>query len=121
MKLVDDLFCGGNTPKEALDNWRLVLKALESCDLRLSASKTVICPRSTTVLGWVWSEGKLSASPHRISTLSTCGLPKTVKNLRSFIGAYKALSRVIPIGSQNAYQAVSDLGCFDLKFRFLLF
>ena len=96
VKLADDLFCGGNTPKEALDNWRLVLKALESCDLRLSASKTVICPRSTTVLGWVWSEGKLSASPHRISTLSTCGLPKTVKNLRSFIGAYKALSRVIP-------------------------
>ena len=74
----------------------MVLKALESCDLRLSASKTVICPRSTTVLGWVWSEGKLLASPHRISTLSTCGLPKTVKNLRSFIGAYKALSRVIP-------------------------
>ena len=96
VKLADDLFCGGNSPQEALDNWRLVLEALHACDLRLSASKTVICPRSTTVLGWIWSEGCISASSHRISALATCQLPKTVKNMRSFIGAYKALSRVIP-------------------------
>lgn len=96
VKLADDLFCGGNSPQEVLDNWRLVLEALHACDLRLSASKTVICPRSTTVLGWTWSEGSISASPHRISALATCKLPNTVKNLRSFIGAYKALSRVIP-------------------------
>ena len=96
VKLADDLFCGGSSPDEALENWRLVLEALHTCDLRLSASKTVICPRSTTVLGWVWSDGQISASPHRICTLATCDLPKTVKSMRSFIGAYKALSRVVP-------------------------
>ena len=94
-KIADDLFCGGATPEEALENWRLVLQALDQCDLRLSASKTVICPRSVTILGWVWSDGQLSASPHRISTLASAELPRTVKNLRSFIGAYKVLSRVV--------------------------
>ena len=33
--------------------------------LTLSAPKTVICPKTVTILGWVWSEGKLSASSHK--------------------------------------------------------
>ena len=94
-KIADDLFCGGATPEEALMAWRRVLQALSRCDLRLSPTKTVICPRSVTVLGWVWTDGHLSASPHRVSTLATCDIPRTVKNLRSFIGAYKVLGRVI--------------------------
>jgi hypothetical protein len=52
VKLADDLFCGGDTPDEALSNWRRVLTALKQNNLRLSASKTVICPKSTTILGW---------------------------------------------------------------------
>ena len=94
-KLADDLFCGGNSPQELLANWSRVLEALSKCNLRLSASKTIICPQSTTILGWIWSQGQLSASPHRIATLSTCSYPETVRQLRSFIGAYKVLSRVI--------------------------
>ena len=95
-KIADNLFCGGNTIDELYDNWSRVLLALSKSNLRLSASQTVICPKSTDILGWVWSNGTLSASPHVITTLSTCSQPKTVKQLRSFIGAYKVLSRVIP-------------------------
>ena len=47
------------------------------------------------ILGWVWELGTLSASPHRISALSTIHPPTAVKALRSFIGAYKYISRVI--------------------------
>ncbi|KAL5020632.1 hypothetical protein ScPMuIL_002278, partial [Solemya velum] len=35
-------------------------------------------------------------NPHRIATLSNCNLPETVKGLRSFLGAYKVLARVLP-------------------------
>ena len=52
------------------------------------------------MLGWIWQQGTLSASPHRVTTLSTCDPPKTVKGLRSFIGAFKALSKVIPGGAR---------------------
>ena len=95
-KLADDLYYGGDTPEELLATWARVLEALDRCNLRLSASKTVICPKTTIVLGWVWTQGCLSASPHCIATLTSCPPPTTVKGLRSFIGAYKVLSRVLP-------------------------
>ncbi|KAL2098321.1 hypothetical protein ACEWY4_007528 [Coilia grayii] len=94
-KLADDLYCGGNSPEEMLDNWTSVLCALSRCNLRLSASKTVINPRSTNILGWVWTQGTLQPSPHRVSTLATCEPPKSVGGMRSFIGAVKVMARVI--------------------------
>ena len=70
-KLADDLYCGGNTPDELLENWIKVLGALHKKNLCLSASKTVINPKSTTILGWTWSEGTLTANPHRVSVPSS--------------------------------------------------
>ena len=62
-KLADDLYCGGNSPQELLHNWSRVLDALDRCDLRLSAKKTRICPSSTTILGWVWSQRHNTRQP----------------------------------------------------------
>lgn len=111
-KIADDLFCGGNSPAELLTNWRKVLVALDKCDLRLSAKKTIISPISTTILGWVWSQGSIRASPHRIATLSSCAPPKTVRDLRAFIGSFKMLSRVIK-GSASLVAPLENLtaGC----------
>jgi len=95
-KIADDLYCGGNTPEDLLHNRRMVLYALQKCSLNLSATKTVIAPKQTTILGWIWQQGTLRANPHRISTLSTCSPPTSVSGLRSFIGAYKVLTCVIP-------------------------
>ena len=95
-KLADDLYIGGQSIDELLDNWSRVLEALHDNDLRLSAKKTIICPKTCTILGWTWSNGTLSASPHRIASLSTVAPPTTVHGMRSFVGAYKVLSRVLP-------------------------
>ena len=95
-KIADDLYCGGNTPEELLHNWSRVLKALQDSNLRLSATKTIVCPCTTNILGWVWSCGKLRASPHKITALSSVSPPPTVQGLRSFVGAYKVLGRVLP-------------------------
>jgi hypothetical protein len=95
-KIADDLYVGANTPKQLLLNFRRVLHALYSNRLSLSAPKTIIAPKRTTVLGWIWSLGTLQASPHRVATLATCSPPEKVKDMRSFIGAYKVLARVIP-------------------------
>ena len=95
VKLADDLYCGGNSPEELLANWRDLLTALRKCGLNLSAAKTVIAPKEVSILGWLWSCGSIRASPHRIATLSSCSRPTTVTGLRSFIGAYRVLSRVL--------------------------
>ena len=95
-KIADDRYCSGNTPQELFCNWKRVLQALHNCNLRLSARKTIICPKTITILGWIWSAGSLSASPHRLNTLTTYREPSTVDQMRSFIGAYKVLSCDIP-------------------------
>ena len=95
-KIAVDLFVGGNNPIEVLDNWRRVLALLQKNNLRLSATKTIICPRKAIVLGWVRSNGTLQTSPHKLAALSSVEPPSTVQSLRSFVGAYKFLSRVLP-------------------------
>ena len=74
-KLADDLYIGGNTYDELLSNWTNVLHALEANNLRLSAAKTTICPKQTTILGWRWSQGTLTASPHKITALASVTPP----------------------------------------------
>ena len=96
VKLADDLYCGGQTEEELLRNWAEVLKAFYTANIRLTALKTIIAPIETMILGWIWNQGKLRASPHKISALAKCSQPITVKDMRSFLGAYKVLSRVIP-------------------------
>ena len=90
------MICGGNTPQELLHNWKRVLQALHKCKLHLSARKTIISPKTTTILGWIWNAGSLSASPHRLNTPATYPELNTVACLRSLIGAYNVLSCVIP-------------------------
>ena len=77
-KLADYLFCGGNTFEELLCNWSEVIERLHKCNMRLAPHKTVICPKSTTILGWIWSMGTIQASPHKISTVNAAQPPESV-------------------------------------------
>ena len=96
IKLADDLYVGGDTPQALNSAWERVLHLLSINNLRLSPSKTVCCPLETDILGWRWKQGTLSATPHRLNALAACERPKSVKALRSFIGSYKFLSKVLP-------------------------
>lgn len=51
VKIANDLFCDGDSPEEVIHNWGHVLAALNEIYLRLTATKTVICPHSTTLFG----------------------------------------------------------------------
>ena len=108
-KLADDLYCSGDTPQELITNWSRILDALARCNLRLSATKTVICPKTTPILGWIWSQGSLSASPHSTTALATCSPPESVKDMCSFISTYKVLSHVLPHCSQLVEPLESSL------------
>ena len=94
-KLADDLFIGGNTVQELRENFKMVLQKLLENNVRLNAAKTIIAPESVNILGWIWSTGSIRAGPHRLSALSTCQRPETVSALKSYLGAYRFLSRVI--------------------------
>ena len=94
-KVADDLYVGANTLQELFDIWQCVLETLSQNNLGLSGPKTIVVSLSTVILGWIWSNGTLKASSHRGTALAAADRPQTVRGLRSFIGAYKSLSRVI--------------------------
>ena len=95
-RLADDVYCGGNTIAELRRNVRRLLQCFSDSGLRLSATKTAICPTKTMILGWVWNLGTIQAGPRRIATLAGCDMPVTVRAVRSFVGAYRMLARVVP-------------------------
>ena len=93
----DDLYVGAyETIPELLCKWQKVLHRMQQNNLYLSSSKTVVAPKRTTVLGWIWNSGTISVPSHKINPLIKSDPPKTCSAMRSFIGAYKALSRCIP-------------------------
>ena len=93
----DDLYIGAyESIPELLCNWQKVLHRMQLNNLYLSSSKTVVAPKRTTVLGWIWDSGTISVPSHKINPLTKADPPKTCSAMRSFIGAYKALSRCIP-------------------------
>ena len=96
MKIADDLYIGGDSIGSLLHNWERVLHKFECNHLKLSAAKSVICPITTTILGWIWSAGSISVSPHKLNPLATADKPSTVKGLRSWFGAYKHIKECIP-------------------------
>ena len=75
-KLADNLFIGGDTLDELYNNWSRVLVNLSKADLKLSASQTIINPKSAPILGWIWSMGTISASRHYVNSLSICSRPE---------------------------------------------
>ena len=95
-KLSDDLYVGSDTMEGLLEVWKKVLQKLHLNGFKLSPKKTIINPTSTIILGWLWEQGTLRATPHRLNALMQCTPPESVQGLRSFIGSYKWMSRVLP-------------------------
>lgn len=94
-KIADDLYVGGNSIEELFENWSLVLKLMSENSLKFKAVKTEIAPTHTSILGWDWNNGTISANKHKTTPLQTCDPPPTVTKLRSFLGAYKVFNRVL--------------------------
>lgn len=75
MKIADDLYVGGDNINDLLLHWEHVLLKFQDNNLRLSPNKTVICPMTTTVLGWIWTTGNISVSPHKRNPLANAEKP----------------------------------------------
>ena len=68
-KIADDLYCDGNSHQELLTNCRKVLSVLNRSNCRPSSAKTIICPASTSIFGWIWPQGSIHAFPYHVDAL----------------------------------------------------
>ena len=74
----DDMYIGAyDSVLELLSNWQKVLHRMQQNNLYLSAPKTSIAPKRTTVLGWIWDSGTISVPIHKINPLTSSDPPTT--------------------------------------------
>ena len=94
-RMADGLYPLGDTGQELLENYTEVLRRAENAGFTFKPSKTIIAPKSSVLFGWKLENRKWIPQDHVISSLSRTQRPVTVKQLRSFLGAYKQVAECI--------------------------
>ena len=91
--IADNIYVMGHSYSETVRHWQLVLELMSANNLKLSPKKTACFPKKLDLLGWT-KEGKfLIPDAHRQNVISNASLPVNVKELRSFLGAYRTFFR----------------------------
>ena len=88
----DALIVGGKDFPQLLKHLEEVFRRLRLANMTIKPSKLTIAPASTTLFGWEYSNQAWRPGEHRINPLQIAPCPKTVKQLRSWLGASKQLS-----------------------------
>ena len=91
----DAVFVGGNTWMELHDNLHEVLQRFRNCNLTVKPSKFIVGPKNIVLFGWEKIGDGWRPLEHTISPLTAAEPPKTVKMLRSWLGAAKQVSQCI--------------------------
>ena len=95
-RMADGLYVGGDSVDDLISNLQSVFHRARLCGITFKPSKIIICPQKTILFGWEKNGSLWSPTSHVITPLSQAPRPKTVKQLRGFIGAYRQLSTTIP-------------------------
>ena len=91
----DGLFVGGDTLEEFYSNLKEVFQILRNAGFTIKPSKIVINPQKIVLFGWMKNGEGWEPTEHTTSPLSKAEPPKTIKQLRGFLGAIKQVSSCI--------------------------
>jgi len=83
---MDDILIFAATREELRERTKEVLKILQDNDLYLKLEKCEFYQTKVKYLGFFIEEGKISMNPAKIKGISEWPVPKTLKQLRSFLG-----------------------------------
>ena len=95
-RMADGLFILADTLEDLEKNFTEVLLRADLCGLTLKPSKLIIAPYETIIFGWRKRGSGWSPTPHVVSPLLKANPPVTVKQGRSWVGAYKQMTECIP-------------------------
>ncbi len=93
---IDDIIIFSVSFPNHLGHITAVLSRLQQHGLTIKRSKCAWCFQSFEFLGFVVGEGKLSIPQARVESLRAYVKPKTISQLRSFLGLVNFYSRFIP-------------------------
>ena len=92
----DGLHVLGDSLEELHGNLKEVLEQLQKCGMTLKPSKVIVDPVNSVLFGWRLEGDRWFPTEHTISTLASCKRPSTVKKMRSFLGAFKQFTDLVP-------------------------
>ena len=83
---LDDIVVFGKTFEQTLARLRLVMERLKAAGLKLKASKCKWFQKSVQYLGHIVSAEGIKCDPEKIETVKDWPIPKSVTQVRSFLG-----------------------------------
>ncbi|KJE88908.1 hypothetical protein CAOG_08414 [Capsaspora owczarzaki ATCC 30864] len=111
----DDIIVGGKNKEELIENTRAVLRRVREFQLPLKLSKCEFFATAVPLLGFVLSAQGISTTKSAVQAMLDFPVPKTRKQVRSFIGAVGHISGWIK-GFADMRAPLDQLLKKDVKF-----
>lgn len=83
---IDDVLIFSNTPEEHLEHVSTIFQALHGANMKISDEKSHFFKKEIEFLGHIIKHNKISVDPEKIATIRDYEIPRTLKQLRSFLG-----------------------------------
>jgi hypothetical protein len=99
---VDDLIIFSSTAEEHARRLENVFQRFEEANLQLHPGKCVFAQPQVQYLGYVLSEQGISASPEKMKAVKQYPTPKSVRDVRAFLGLASFYRRLVPDFAQIA-------------------
>lgn len=93
---LDDIIVIGRSLEEHLSNLREVFRRLREARLRINPDKCEFFKKETKYLGHVVSGNGIHTDPDKVAAIQEMAAPKTLKELRRFLGVVSWYRRFVP-------------------------
>ena len=93
---LDDILVYSNTLQEHLNRLSIVFERLIKYGLKLKGEKCKFFQREVTHLGYIVNEDGVAVDPGKVQRVKDWPIPKTIEELRSFLGLSSYYRRFIP-------------------------
>ena len=98
---LDDILIASRTKKEHLHHLRTVFERLQQCQLTLNLSKCNFAKSEVTFVGHIVSPNGIRPTDEKVKVIENFEKPKTVKQLRRFLGIINFYRRFIPQAAKH--------------------
>jgi len=83
---IDDVLIFSNSEQEHIEHITTIINALHDANMKIANEKSHFFSTSIEFLGHIIKNGRITVDPRKTETIQNYPIPKTLKELRSFLG-----------------------------------